>query len=252
MKDRLNAAKKYLIGIGAIDKQSDIAKVMSSSESSISRAFSGDERYLTNSFMRRFNNAFGGLFNLDWLMFGHGDMLRSGNTATASHSPNAIVNAGDHVSIVGHTTQNSYGDSPEKERKWRPVVPNNVASLPEIDIVDYISERETEGQRMERLYSGQAPVDLWLQMSDRSLEPYIMQGDYLGLKAYPKGVYNIFQGDVYAIDTRYDGLKVRVIKNGGTDGTLMACSYNKADYPDQEISKADIIRVYKKVLMFRY
>lgn len=190
--------------------------------------------------------------NREWLLYGHGDMLRSGNTATASHSPNAIVNAGDHVSIVGHTTQNSYGDSPEKERKWRPVVPHNVASLPETDIVDYISERETEGQRMERLYSGQAPVDLWLQMNDRSLEPYIMQGDYLGLKAYPKGVCNIFQGDIYAIDTRYDGLKVRVIKNGGTDGTLMACSYNKAVYPDQEISKADIIRVYKKVLMFRY
>ena len=105
---------------------------------------------------------------------------------------------------------------------------------------------------VERFYSGTANIDLWIQMSDRSLEPYIMQGDFIGFKAYPKSVYNIFQGDVYAIDTRFDGLKIRVIKNGDNPDTLLACSYNKQDYPDQVIRKEDIIRVYKKVLMFRY
>lgn len=187
----------------------------------------------------------------EWLLYGEGEMLRPTNNVTINHSPNAIANAGDHVSIVGHTTTNSYGDSPDMERNWCPVVPRNVATMPETDTIEYLRASNAR-EHFERLYSGRAPVDMWMQMNDRSLEPYIMQGDYIGLKAYPKGVYDIFQGDIYAIDTRFDGIKVRVIKNGKNETTIMACSYNKQDYPDQEIPKSDIIRVYKKVLMFRY
>lgn len=186
--------------------------------------------------------------NPNWLMVGEGEMLRQGNTASADHSPNAIVNAGNHVSIVGNTT-NQYGDSPAESRNWSPVVPQNVASMQDTDVFEYM---QTRHDGIERFYSGKANIDLWVQMQDRSLEPYIMQGDFIGIKAYPKSVYNIFQGDVYAIDTRFDGLKIRVIKNGDTPDTLLACSYNKQDYPDQVIRKEDIIRVYKKVLMFRY
>ena len=186
--------------------------------------------------------------NPNWLMVGEGEMLRQGNTASADHSPNAIVNAGNHVSIVGNTT-NQYGDSPAESSNWSPVVPQNVASMQDTDVFEYM---QTRHDGIERFYSGTANIDLWIQMLDRSLEPYIMQGDFIGFKAYPKSVYNIFQGDVYAIDTRFDGLKIRVIKNGDNPDTLLACSYNKQDYPDQVIRKEDIIRVYKKVLMFRY
>lgn len=207
-------------------------------------------RNITADSLQRIVGAFPDL-NPDWLMFGEGEMLRPTNNVTINHSPNAIANAGDHVSIVGHTTTNSYGDSPDMERNWCPVVPRNVATMPETDTIEYLRASNAH-EHFERLYSGRAPVDMWMQMNDRSLEPYIMQGDYIGLKAYPKGVYDIFQGDIYAIDTRFDGIKVRVIKNGKNETTLMACSYNKQDYPDQEIPKSDIIRVYKKVLMFRY
>lgn len=187
--------------------------------------------------------------NPNWLMVGEGEMLRQGNTASADNSPNAIVNAGNHVSIVGNTT-NQYGDSPAEARNWSPVVPQNIISLQDTDVFEYMQTHGDSG--VERFYSGTANIDFWIQMQDRSLEPYIMQGDFLGLKAYPRSVYNIFQGDVYAIDTRFDGMKVRVIKNGDTPDTILACSYNKQDYPDQIIRKEDIIRVYKKVLMFRY
>ena len=188
--------------------------------------------------------------NRDWLLYGEGEMLKPGNNATATNSPHAIVNAGGSVSIVGRTP-NKFGDSPEEEGRWSPVVPGSVARMAEVDTYEYLNAPKTNAY-LERLYSGRSEVDVWLQMADRSLEPYIMQGDYIGLRAYPKGTCNIFPGDVYAIDTRMDGMKVRVIKNGSTPDTLMACSYNKQDYPDHEIPKSEIIRVYKKVLMFRY
>ena len=204
---------------------------------------------LTSNTVQRIVGAFPDL-NPNWLMYGEGEMLKPTNNATANNSPHAIVNAGGSVSIVGRTP-NAFGDSPEEEGRWSPVIPGNVAKMTEVDAFEYLSAPKMCGS-VERLYSGRSQVDVWLQMSDRSLEPYILQGDYLGLRAYPKGTCNIFPGDVYAIDTRMDGMKVRVIKNGSTPDTLMACSYNKQDYPDHEIPKSEIIRVYKKVLMFRY
>lgn len=204
---------------------------------------------ITSNTIQRIVGAFPDL-NPSWLLYGEGEMLKPGNNATATNSPHAIVNAGGSVSIVGRTP-NKFGDSPDEGGRWSPVVPGSVARMAEVDTYEYLNAPKASAS-FERLYSGRSEVDVWLQMADRSLEPYIMQGDYIGLRAYPKGTCNIFPGDVYAIDTRMDGMKVRVIKNGSRPDTLMACSYNKQDYPDHEIPKSEIIRVYKKVLMFRY
>lgn len=37
---------------------------------SVSKAFSGNKSYLTNTFILKFNNAFDNMFNNDWLMEG--------------------------------------------------------------------------------------------------------------------------------------------------------------------------------------
>lgn len=247
--DRFLQSWEYLKRNNIVKRQVDLAKKMGASPTNVSSALSGNTRFLTKNFLLRYNDAFGEMFNVRWLLYGEGDMLRQGNNASADNSPNAIVNAGNHVSIIGNTT-NQYGDSPSDSRNWTPVVPQSVTTLQNTDVFEYMQTKNVGS--VERFYSGTANIDLWIQMSDRSLEPYIMQGDFIGFKAYPKSVYNIFQGDVYAIDTRFDGLKIRVIKNGDNPDTLLACSYNKQYYPDQLIRKEDIIRVYKKVLMFRY
>lgn len=44
---------------------------------SVSKAFSGNKSYLTNTFILKFNNAFDNMFNNDWLMEGKGDNLAS-------------------------------------------------------------------------------------------------------------------------------------------------------------------------------
>ena len=247
--DRFLQSYEYLKRNNFVRRQIDLAKKMRASPANVSSALKGNTKFLTKNFVLRYNKAFDDLFNIRWLLFGEGEMLRQGNTATIVHSPNAIVNTGNHVSILVNTT-NQYGDSPVEARKWSPVVPRNVAAMQDTDVFEYMQTHSDSS--VKRFYSGTANIDFWVQMQDRSLEPYIMQGDFLGLKAYPRSVYNIFQGDVYAIDTRFDGMKVRVIKNGDTPDTILACSYNKQDYPDQLIRKEDIIRVYKKVLMFRY
>lgn len=46
---------------------------------SVSKAFSGNKSYLTNTFILKFNNAFDNMFNNDWLMEGKGEMLKTIN-----------------------------------------------------------------------------------------------------------------------------------------------------------------------------
>lgn len=111
-KDRFKEAFEYLKNRGSVHTQRDVALKMDSSEGNISKAFKGDERVLTNRFLRRFNEAYGNIFNLDWLIDGVGDMLvvnngniliGDGNTNTHNHSGGNTTNNRNTT-----TTTNNY------------------------------------------------------------------------------------------------------------------------------------------------
>ncbi len=75
--ERLKSAYDYLRGKGLAHKQLDVAQKMNSESATVSRAFKGNPKALTNKFLQRFNEAFGNLFNLMWLQSGEGEMLSS-------------------------------------------------------------------------------------------------------------------------------------------------------------------------------
>lgn len=77
-KNRLKKAYDYLKSKGIVHTQLDVAKAIGSGKENVSRAFNGYEKYLTESFLERFNTSFGDLFNLNWLKTGEGEMLKSG------------------------------------------------------------------------------------------------------------------------------------------------------------------------------
>ena len=72
---RFNTAYDYLMSIGRIHKQKDVAAAISSTESNISRALKGDPRVLTDNLLMRFLIAFPDIFSTRWLMTGEGQML---------------------------------------------------------------------------------------------------------------------------------------------------------------------------------
>ena len=87
-KDRLKAAFDFLRSHGKVHTQIDIANAVGASRSNVSSAFNGDEKCLTDRFLHRFNNAFDGIFNLDWLINGNGDMLSKPITSIVENSLN--------------------------------------------------------------------------------------------------------------------------------------------------------------------
>lgn len=75
--DRLNIVVRYLKGEGIIKNQQDIVEAMGSNKTTISLVFKGNEKYLTDNFLIKFNKAFNNLFSTDWLISGLGD-IRAG------------------------------------------------------------------------------------------------------------------------------------------------------------------------------
>lgn len=74
-KNRLKETYKYLQSIGKIHTQKGFADALGKAEGTISRAFNGDEKALTDNLFVQITLSFPGLFNLDYLLNGEGTLL---------------------------------------------------------------------------------------------------------------------------------------------------------------------------------
>lgn len=74
-KNRLKEAYKYLQSIGKIHTQKGFADALGKAEGTISRAFNGDEKALTDNLFVQITLSFPGTFNLDYLLTGEGSLL---------------------------------------------------------------------------------------------------------------------------------------------------------------------------------
>lgn len=72
-KNRLEKAVAYLKGTQIIKNQKDISDTGIVSEESLTRALKGNEKYLTDNFLKKIAAKYG--FNSDWLLTGNGSML---------------------------------------------------------------------------------------------------------------------------------------------------------------------------------
>ena len=261
---RIVEAIHYLIKQGNYKNQEEIANEIGCTPSNLSGFKKGRDGVLTENMLIRFAQTFRSTINKDWILFGDGDMIIKSaediqkastvvNQAWANNSPNAMVNAAYNgnitVSDSENTKRNKYGDSPNDERRWCPVVPTSMARQGNFDIMGHVTKQI--GGSMERLYAGTAPIDVWHYVTDNDLYPFYQKGDCLGLKAYDIDDRRIKTGNVYVVDTNRDGFifrRFRLLENGDFE----SYTFNESDPQSYVIPQEDIIRVYSVVLMFRY
>ena len=261
---RIWDAYNYLVDEGEVESVTDLAKKIKRNYPNVISIINGN-RSITPNIITDMNKYFGYPFNQEWIMTGKGDMLANKsaddiqkastvvNQAWATNSPNAMVNAAYNgnitVSESENTKRNKYGDSPDEERRWCPVVPTSMARQGNFDIMGHVSKQI--GGSMERLYAGTAPIDVWHYVTDNDLYPFYQKGDCLGLKAYAIDDRRIKTGNVYVVDTNRDGFifrRFRLLENGDFE----SYTFNESDPQSYVIPQEDIIRVYSVVLMFRY
>ena len=261
---RIWDAYNYLVDEGKVNSVTDLAEKINRNYTSVTTIINGS-RSVTPRIIADMNKYFGYPFNHEWIMTGKGDMLANKsaddiqkastvvNQAWANNSPNAMVNAAYNGNITvsegENTKRNKYGDSPDEERRWCPVVPTSMARQGNFDIMGHVTKQV--GSSMERLYAGTAPIDVWHYVTDNDLYPFYQKGDCLGLKAYDIDDRRIKTGNVYVVDTNRDGFifrRFRLLENGDFE----SYTFNESDPQSYVIPQEDIIRVYSVVLMFRY
>lgn len=93
-QSRLKIVFEYLRQHGMAHTQKDFADALGKAEETISRAFNGDEKALTNNLMLQITVAFPGVFNIDWLLSGDGEMLiHRGSPSIVGMDVSSYINA---------------------------------------------------------------------------------------------------------------------------------------------------------------
>lgn len=87
----LREAYDYLRSIGAVHTQTNVAEKTGYNKSVVSQALSGIEGYVTRNFVSAFNEAFGGIFNEDYLLRGEGTLLKDAHADEAPQKPHKAL-----------------------------------------------------------------------------------------------------------------------------------------------------------------
>lgn len=219
-KERINKAYLYLKNKGIIHTQKDVAKTMGASASNVSSALSGVETVLTDKFMSRFNESFGGLFNDEWLLSGEGEMLKDGSMPRPKSSNDGTPEAATTVLLLPVYAQ---GGS----------LNDFVASVNEYDC--------------ERVVSPICGVDFAMQVSGDSMAPEYPNGSRVFIKKINERAF-IEWGKTYVLDT-CNGTVIKRIVPSDKDGYVRCISINPDPvYAPFEVSLSDVFGMYKVLL----
>ena len=249
-RKRLNQAVDWLLYKHMAGSISEIAEKTGVNRSHFSSVLKDKNKPVTDAMLLKLCAAYAKL-DFEWLSEGKGNPLARQDMSISGKN---IVNGNAVASIVGDLnvadvqTPNQYGDSPSEPRKWAPVVPQSMASMPDFDIIGHLTKQMTGGN-VERLYSGTLDIDAWHYIPDSDIEGFC-KGDCLGIKAYPEGKECIVPGKLYVIDTRLNGMLVRYLWK--VEGGYEAATSKDGSRNSFMIADDDVIRIYRKLIMFRY
>ena len=235
---RIAIAINYLKNIGKIHKQLDVAERMGASESSTSRALNGDSRYLTSSFMRRFNRAFGCVFNDEWLLFGEGEML---NPAPSKSEPPP---AG--LAPAGMTPAEPPPAGEEQEAMLTTfLIPTTAQGGKLSEFSSSVRHSDCE-----RVISPIRGVDFAITVYGDSMAPTYPSGSRVFIKKINDKSF-IEWGRAYVLDT-CNGAVVKILTPSEKEGYVRCISVNTDPiYAPFDVPEADIIGVYKILLSMK-
>lgn len=208
--ERIDQVYRHLMKINAISSKKDIAKKMDAAYTNVSRALNGDEKYLTDSFTERLNKSFGGLFNVEWITDGKGDMLRN------PEPPNTQLN---YVPLLPLSAQGG-------------VLNDFVVSV--------------KGTECETIVSPIKDADFAINVSGDSMAPEYPPGSQILIKRINEKAF-IDWGRVYVLDT-CNGTVIKKVLPSKDKNRITCISVNSSHYPPFEIDLKDVYGFYR-VLM---
>lgn len=209
--ERLRKAVNYLKMENEITHDKDVAVKMCSTVQNVSKALSGDKKVITDRFLRRFNEAFDEVFNIDWLLTGEGEMLKE---------------AGEQTPPEGYTTK---------------LLPTLARGGTLGDFSAAVHEYECED-----IVTPIKGVDFAITVTGDSMAPEYPSGAKILIKRINEKAF-IDWGRVYVLDT-VNGTVVKKIMPGKSEKSVRCVSVNP-DYPDFEVRFSDMLGMYRVLMM---
>lgn len=212
-RNRIQNVFSYMRGCGMAKTQTDIAERMKASRSNVSAALNGDEKFLTDNFLRRLNKAYGGLFNDEWLISGTGNML-------ASDDEEPFERIGSDAKLL-------------------PLLPISAMGGTLNDFVVSVKEQDCE-----KIVSPIKDVDFAITVSGDSMAPEYPSGSICLIKKINEKAF-IDWGKVYVLDT-CNGVLIKILTPSKKEGCVRCLSINPDPiYAPFDIEACDIYGIYR-------
>lgn len=188
--------------------------------------------------------------NTEWLLYGEGDMLKTGHVTQNNINGNNNYNNGGTMTIGCPTCGKGANDALEVavEEVRKPIIPTEWTYQPDVDIFEEVRNNIHKVAKSRFVALG-IPIDIWHIVRDDSLAPRAYAGDYLGLSMYPQGSEDPVWGKYHAVDTRTNGIIIRMLFPDVAGYRMEAP--NRERYPDMIIPRDNVISVSRVVCVVR-
>lgn len=210
--------KEHFSEIGM--SQMEIARILNVHQAAVSNQLNG--RAFGKNSAAKWNKAFG--FRINWLLTGEGAMF----DGTASEGT-------QKANVMQAVTE-------QQEAESIPVIPARLFRVPDLNIFEYVTNSDSV-DRMPAVPHFQKH-DLFARCPGDAMAPRICRGYIVALRRIPKDS-TIINGEIYTVDTYSQGMFIRKIVDTGD--TLMCIAENKANFPDFELQRDDVIDLYRVV-----
>lgn len=237
----------YLRTNGIVHNVKELAAKTGLEYTNMTRAVRGED-CLTTSLLIKINAGVGNIFNPEWIKTGEGEMLAKKSSEIIGDISVGDINNSSHVAVghVNKVVDEALMKAQEftDKRHTAPLVPIAMMKRSS-DLMEYLDKAEGA----QRLYCGDLDIDAWIYVNDEALLPEYAPTDILGIKGYEDSSA-IIPDNLYVVNTKSNGVVIRYLKFDD-NGDFLAYTRSEAFQPFT-IKRSDVIRVYRKIIMFRY
>jgi transcriptional regulator with XRE-family HTH domain len=178
---RLNEVYEHLRKFYGIHTQSDFANALRKSRNAITLALNGDEKYLTNKLFKNICEAYKGVFNLDYLLTGEGDLLTLEEEVHSEEFEKQAASV--KSSAPDSTTEQTYIMSKMLETLLKPIESAHAETVAALN--QQITEKQSRIDDLERTIAAKEEIIRARDSRILELERRLAQSNADDLSKYP-------------------------------------------------------------------
>jgi transcriptional regulator with XRE-family HTH domain len=164
-----------------IHTQSDFANALRKSRNAITLALNGDEKYLTNKLFKNICEAYKGVFNLDYLLTGEGDLLTHEEEVNSEEFEKQAASV--KSSAPDSTTEQTYIMSKMLETLLKPIESAHAETVAALN--QQITEKQSRIDDLERTIAAKEEIIRARDSRILELERRLAQSNADDLSKYP-------------------------------------------------------------------